>query len=86
MKYARLIYQGLWFSPLKLNLDNFVSATQEKVTGKITLKLYKGNIIIAKRKSAYSLYRKELATYGKKDKFDKRLAKGFIDIFSMPYK
>jgi argininosuccinate synthase len=86
LQYARIVYQGLWFSPLKKTLDEFVEATQRQATGKITLKLCKGNIIISRRSSSHSLYKRELATYGKKDKFDRRLAKGFIDIFSMPYK
>ncbi|UCD16018.1 MAG: argininosuccinate synthase [Candidatus Omnitrophota bacterium] len=85
-KYAELIYQGLWFSPLKKSLDAFIESTQSKVTGKITLKLYKGNIIVARRYSKNSLYKKELATYGKADKFRREDAQGFINIFSMPYK
>ena len=85
LKYAQLVYQGLWFSPLKATLDSFVEATQKKISGRVTLKLYKGNIIIAKRSAPCSLYKKELATYGRKDRFDRSLAKGFIDIFSMPY-
>ncbi|UCG34667.1 MAG: argininosuccinate synthase [Candidatus Omnitrophota bacterium] len=85
LKYAQLVYQGLWFSKLRESLDAVVQNTQEPVSGKITLKLYKGNIIIAKRNSKNSLYKKELATYGKKDKFDKTSAEGFINIFSMPF-
>lgn len=85
LKYARLIYQGLWFSDIKTAIDGFVKETQKKLTGKITLKLYKGNIIVSKRVSKYSLYKKELATYGKKDAFNKKLAEGFINIWAMPY-
>ena len=85
LKYAQLVYQGLWFSKLRASLDAFVQKTQEPVSGKITLKIYKGNIIVAKRNSKNSLYKKELATYGKKDKFDKASAEGFIKIFSMPF-
>jgi len=85
LKYAQLVYQGLWFSKLRESLDVFVQNTQELVSGKITLRLYKGNIIVAKRNSKNSLYKKELATYGKKDKFDKTSAEGFINIFSMPF-
>jgi argininosuccinate synthase len=85
-KYAQLIYQGLWFSRLKDSLDAFVDKTQDKVTGLIGLKLYKGNIIITKRYSPNSLYKKELATYGEEDKFDKDLAKGFIELWGMPYR
>ncbi|MBN2120421.1 MAG: argininosuccinate synthase [Candidatus Omnitrophica bacterium] len=85
LEYAQLVYQGLWFSPLKKALDSLVDMTQQKLSGKITLKLCKANIIVAKRSSPNSLYKKELATYGEKDKFDRNLAKGFIDVFSMPY-
>jgi argininosuccinate synthase len=85
LKYSQLLYQGLWFSKLKKSLDAFIESTQAVVSGKITLKLYKGNIIISKRVSKNSLYKKELATYGEGDKFDSSDAKGFINIFSMPY-
>lgn len=85
LKYSQLVYQGLWFSRLKKALDEFVNFTQQKVTGKITLKLYKGNIIVSKRNSKHSLYKKELATYGEKDKFNKNWAEGFINIWTMPY-
>lgn len=85
LKYAQLVYQGLWFSKLKTALDGFTKDTQAKVTGKIKLKLYKGNIIISKRASKYSLYKKELATYGKRDAFNRNWAEGFINIWAMPY-
>ena len=85
LKYADLIYYGLWETPLKKQLDAYVNKTQEKVTGTIRLKLYKGNCIPVGRKSKYSLYKEELATYGKKDIFDHKLAEGFIKIFGMPY-
>jgi argininosuccinate synthase len=85
LKYAQLVYQGLWFSTLRESLDAFVNQTQKRVTGEITVKLNKGNIQIAKRTSKYALYKKELATYGKKDKFVREDAEGFIRIFSMPY-
>jgi len=85
LRYAQIVYQGLWFSHLKKALDSFVDNTQERVSGKLTLKLHKGNIIISKRQSRYSLYKKELATYGKKDKFNRNWAEGFINIWSQPY-
>ncbi len=85
LKYAQLSYQGLWFSKVKDSLDAFIGETQKGVTGKITLKLYKGNIIISKRESKNSLYSKELATYGKKDKFNRDWAQGFINIWAMPF-
>ncbi len=84
-KYAQLVYQGLWFSTLKDSLDGLVEASQKKVSGKITLKLYKGNIIIAKRSSKLSIYKKELATYGEKDEFNRDWAQGFINIWGMPF-
>jgi argininosuccinate synthase len=86
LKYSQLIYQGLWFSRLKKAMDSFINTTQEKVTGIITLKLLKGNILVAKRSSAFSLYQQKLATYGKDDSFDRTDAKGFINIFSLPYR
>jgi len=86
LKYAELVYYGLWYSPLKQALDGFVESTQKHVSGSIRLKLSKGNCIPVGRKSAYSLYKKELSTYGKEDKFNPKLAEGFIRIWGMPYK
>ena len=85
LKYAELVYYGLWYSPLKAALDSFVNSTQKYVTGSIRLKLFKGNCITVGRKSAHSLYKKELSTYGKEDKFNQKLAQGFIKIWGMPY-
>ncbi|MBN2830962.1 MAG: argininosuccinate synthase [Candidatus Omnitrophica bacterium] len=86
LKYAELVYNGLWFSPLKEALDSFINATQRHATGTIKLKLFKGNCVAVSRKSKHSLYKKELSTYGKEDKFDQKLAEGFIKIWGMPYK
>ncbi|MBU1087945.1 MAG: argininosuccinate synthase [Candidatus Omnitrophica bacterium] len=86
LRYAQLAYQGLWFSRLRKSLEAFVEMTQEKVSGSVKLKLYKANITVAQRKSKYSLYRKELATYGEEDQFNREDAKGFIEIFSLPYR
>jgi len=86
LKYSELIYNGLWFSPLKEALDGFLTLTQKHVTGSIRLKLFKGNCVAVGRKSIHSLYKKELSTYGKEDKFDQKLAEGFIKIWGMPYK
>ena len=83
-KYAQLIYNGLWHSTLKEALDKFVDETQKNVTGTVKLKLYKGSCICVGRKSPYSLYKKELATYEKGDKFDKSAAEGFIKIWGLP--
>ena len=85
LKYSQLVYQGLWLSTLKESLDSFVEETQSTVSGKITLKLCKGNIIVSKRSSSLSLYRRQLATYGKGDKFDRESAQGFINIWSQPF-
>jgi argininosuccinate synthase len=86
LKYSELIYYGLWYSPLKEALDGFINSTQKNVTGSIKLKLFKGACAAVARSSRHSLYKKELATYGKEDKFDQKLAEGFIKIWGMPYK
>jgi len=85
-RYSQLIYNGLWFSPERKALEKFVAATQSKVSGTVRLKLYKGNIIIAGRKSLFSLYQKNLATYSEEDLFDQKAAKGFIDLYGLPMK
>ena len=86
LEYSKIIYNGLWFTPLKGALDRFIEYTQEKVTGKVKLKLYKGSLSIAGRSSPQSLYKKKLATYGPEDKFDRKAAEGFIKIWGLPYK
>lgn len=85
-KYAQLVYNGLWHSPLKAALDKAVNETQKKVTGWIRLKLYKGSCVCVGRKSPHSLYKKELATYEAGDKFEKSAAAGFIKIWGLPYR
>jgi argininosuccinate synthase len=84
MKYADLVYNGQWFTPLREALDSFVQTTQKTVTGTVRLKLYKGNILIAGRKSAYSLYREDLATFGKEAVYNQKDAEGFINLFGLP--
>ena len=86
LKYAELVYNGLWFSPLREALDAFVDATQGPVTGTVRLKLYKGNIIPAGRKSPFSLYREDFATFGQEDVYDQSDAEGFIHLFGLPLK
>jgi argininosuccinate synthase len=86
LKYSELVYYGLWYSPLKEALDSFVNSTQKQVSGSIKLKLFKGSCVPVGRKSPNSLYKKELSTYGKEDKFNQKLAEGFIKIWGMPYK
>jgi argininosuccinate synthase len=85
-KYAELIYYGLWHSPLKDALDAFIEQTQKNVTGTVKMKLYKGKAVCLGRKSPKSLYNKELATYEETSTFNQKLAEGFIDIWSLPYK
>lgn len=85
LKYSELVYYGLWYSPLKQALDAFVQNTQKVVSGKIKLRLSKGSCVAVARKSAHSLYKKALSTYGKEDEFDQKSAEGFIKIWGMPY-
>ncbi len=82
--YSQLIYQGLWYSPLKQALDAFIQQTQARVTGTVRLKLLKGNAIVVGRQSKYSLYAEDLATYGSEDEFDHKAAEGFIYIWGLP--
>jgi len=83
--FAELVYNGLWFSPLREALSAFVDKTQEKVTGKVKLKLYKGNIIKAGLWSDYSLYSEDIATFGASD-YNQADAAGFINLFGLPIK
>ena len=82
--YSQIIYNGLWYSPLKSALDAFVQKTQERVTGSVRIKLFKGNAIIVGRSSERSLYTPDLATYGADDKFDHKAAEGFIYVWGLP--
>ena len=84
--YADLVYNGLWFSPLKEALDAFIDKTQECVTGTIRLKLFKGSAIVVGRESPYSLYNTSLSTYANGDEFDHSAAKGFIYVWGLPLK
>jgi argininosuccinate synthase len=86
VKYAELVYNGMWFMQLREALDAFVKTTQRTVTGTIRLKLYKGNIIIAGRKSPYSLYREDYASFGEEDVYNQQDAQGFIQLFGLPLK
>jgi len=81
--FARLVYFGEWFSPQLDALQAFMEETQENVSGTVNLKFYKGGLTIAGRKSEYSIYREELATYGDGDRYDHGASKGFIKIFGM---
>jgi argininosuccinate synthase len=86
LKYAELVYNGMWFSPLRESLAAFVDNTQGPVTGSVRLKLYKGNILPAGRKSAFSLYREDFATFGQEDVYDQLDAQGFIRLYGLPLK
>jgi argininosuccinate synthase len=86
LKYAELVYDGMWFSPLRESLEAFVDATQGPVTGEVKLKLYKGSIIPVGRKSKFSLYREDFATFGQEDVYDQSDAQGFIHLFGLPLK
>jgi len=85
-EYANMVYNGLWFTPLRQALDAFVNETQRHVNGLVRLKLYKGNVIIAGRQSVYSLYNAKLATYTEEDTFDHQASEGFIKIYGLPVK
>lgn len=86
LKYAELVYNGMWFSPLREALAAFVDSTQGPVTGTVKLKLYKGNIIPVGRKSPFSLYREDFATFGQEDVYNQLDAKGFINLYGLPLK
>lgn len=86
LRYSELVYYGLWYTPLKEALDKFIDETQKYVNGVVKLKLYKGNCAVVGRRSPNSLYKRELATYEKGDRFDQSLAKGFIEIWGLPYR
>ncbi|MFH1858636.1 MAG: argininosuccinate synthase, partial [Candidatus Omnitrophota bacterium] len=85
-RYAELVYDGLWFTPLREALDAFVTSASRNVTGEIRVKLFKGTATVVGRRSPYSLYRKSLATYGKEDTYDRKIAEGFIQIWGLPYR
>jgi len=84
--YAELVYNGQWYTPLREALAAFVDKTQENVTGKVKLKLYKGNIIKAGAWSDFSLYSEEIATFGEDDVYNQADATGFINLFGLPIK
>ena len=86
LKYAELVYNGQWFTPLREALDAFVDVTQKHVTGTSRIKLYKGNVSLVGRKSPYSLYREDYATFGEEDVYNQKDAEGFIKLFGLPMK
>ncbi|MFM7648171.1 MAG: argininosuccinate synthase [Cyanobium sp.] len=83
--WADLVYQGLWYGPLKEALDGFLDRTQQSVNGTVRVKLHKGNAtVIGRRSSADSLYVPDMATYGAEDQFDHKAAEGFIYVWGLP--
>lgn len=86
VRYGELVYDGMWFSPLKEALDAFVDATQQTVTGTVRLKLYKGNIMSAGAKSPYSLFHEGFVTFGRDEVYNQKDAEGFINLFGLPLK
>jgi len=86
LKFAQLLYDGLWFTPLREALSAFVDVTQKEVTGVVKVKLYKGNCIPVATKSDYSLYSEEYATFSKDEIYNQSDAEGFINLFSLPLK
>ena len=86
VKYAQLVYDGLWYTPLKEALDAFIDSTQKTVTGKVRMKLYKGQAWPAGAQSPYSLYSEEFATFGEDEVYNQKDAEGFINLFGLPLK
>jgi argininosuccinate synthase len=84
LKYAELVYFGLWFTPLREALDGFVATTQQNITGTVGLSLYKGNVTVTGRKSDYSLYRTDLSSFTMGASYDQKDAEGFIKILGLP--
>jgi argininosuccinate synthase len=84
LKYAELVYFGLWFTPLREALDAFVEKTEENMTGAVTLSLYKGNVSVASRQSEHSLYRTDLSSFTMGAGYDQKDAEGFIRILGLP--
>ena len=86
IRYSELVYDGMWFSPLREALDGFVNETQKTVTGTVRMKRYKGNIYSAGVKSPYSLYSQEYVTFGEDEVYNQADATGFINLFGLPLK
>ncbi len=85
-KYAELVYNGQWFTPVREALDAFIDETQRSVNGVVRLKLYKGNVTVVGRKSPNSLYDPKLATFEREAVYNQTDAEGFINLFGLPYK
>lgn len=85
-KYSELVYDGMWFTPLREAFDAFVNSIQTYVTGTVKLKLYKGNCSVAASQSPYSLYSEEFATFGADEVYSQKDSEGFINLFGLPLK
>jgi argininosuccinate synthase len=85
-RWAELVYDGLWFSPLRSAIDAFVDDTQAHVTGEVRLRFTDGACTVVGRRSEHSLYDLELATYGSEDAFDQSHAVGFVKLWGLPLK
>lgn len=86
LRYADLVYNGQWFTPLREALDAFVQSTEQNITGTVRFKLYKGNAILVGRKSPYSLYREDYVTFDEDDVYNQQDAEGFIKLYGLPLK
>ncbi len=86
IRYGELVYDGMWYSPLREALDAFVDSTQQTVTGTVRMKLYKGNIMSAGSKSPFSLYHEGFVTFGRDEVYNQADAEGFINLFGLPLK
>lgn len=86
LKYAEMVYDGVWYSPLREALDAFVNVTQQNVTGTVRIKLYKGSCTPVGMTSPYSLYNEEFATFGRDGVYNQKDAEGFINLFGLPLK
>ncbi len=86
LKYAELVYDGMWFTTLRESLDAFIAVTQKHMTGRVKIKLYKGNLILAAVESPNTLYSEEVATFGESDMYDHKDATGFIRLLGLPLK
>jgi argininosuccinate synthase len=83
-RFAEIVYNGQWFTPLREAMSAFFDVTQQNMTGTVRLKLYKGNVIIAGRKSPYSLYREDFATFEEDEVYNQADSRGFINLFGLP--
>ena len=86
LDYAELVYNGEWFTPLREALDGFINETQQTVTGEVALRLYKGHVDVLSRRSPYSLYSQDIASFTMGADYDQKDAQGFINLIGLPIK